>query len=220
MKPAAKITALFLAGATAAAPLAALAGTAPEPMPPSPQPSASSQAAPSQSQALIKTSDAALTALRDVRAARLAIFNGNTAQADKLTKAALHEMDTAVAKDHGLAVTLPNQKAGPSYIPIDVSVSLADGFVPTPDQTAKIAEANGHMAKGETKAAVEVLRLANIGVQVSAAMVPTTPSVADLTSAAQLIGQGKFYQANLALKKVEDGVVLNSFGLDSLPVQS
>ena len=38
-----------------------------------------------------------------------------------------------------------------------------------------------------------------------------------IDEAAKLMGEGKYYEANLALKAVEDAVVVETFALDSTP---
>jgi len=221
MQKLSKFTALAAAGLMVAAPLA---GALPALAASTTTTAASSSAVPAgraQEKALIKTSNNAFDALRAVRGARLAIFNGDIKQATKMTETALTDMQKAKTEDAKLAVTVDKKAStADQYVPVDATIGLSDGFVPTPDKVAQIKKANAHMAKGETSEAAEVLQLANIDVVVSAALVPTQSSVTNLDHAATLMKDGKYYQANLALKAVEDGVVFHSYGLNALPAQS
>ncbi|WP_346892310.1 YfdX family protein [uncultured Roseibium sp.] len=174
----------------------------------------------SEDNAILKTANDAYKAIREVRAARLAIFNGqpdqatefvNKAQAD--FKAAQAAMDTYAIKDK------KTPKEGDSYLPFDSSLSLAEGFVPTQDKQQSLVKANEYLAKGNSKKAVEILKLANVDVSVSAALIPAKAGLAHVTDAAKLIGEKKYYEANLALKAIEDSVVVENYSVDEVPVQ-
>ncbi|MEO8224165.1 MAG: hypothetical protein ABI661_05125 [Gammaproteobacteria bacterium] len=58
------------------------------------------------------------------------------------------------------------------------------------------------------KEAVEVLKAANVDLTVAAVLLPMNASQAHVKDA-----------ANLALKAVEDSVIINSYSIDSLPMQ-
>lgn len=83
-----------------------------------------------------------------------------------------------------------------------------------------VGKANGQMAKGDTKGAADTLKASNINVSVAAAMVPASQSVTQLQDAEKKIKSGNFYEANLALKKVEDGVVIDQWALNDVPQQA
>lgn len=97
---------------------------------------------------------------------------------------------------------------------------LGEGFTVTPDNSKAVSAANDQMAKGDAKGAAETLKASNIDVSVAAAMVPAKLSLTHLQDAAKLIKSGKYYEANLALKGVEDGVVIDQWGLAQLPRQA
>ena len=168
----------------------------------------------------IRTVDDAFRALREVRAARIAIFNGSPEAASELVSAASKDLQAAQmsAKDFAVATSKGNQ-SGDSYLPVDMSISLAEGFVATEEKSDKLKAANAHMMKGETKKAAEVLKLANIDVSVAAALIPANASVGHAKDAERLIAEKRFYEANLALKAIKDSVVVESYGVDSLPAQ-
>ncbi|WP_394690585.1 YfdX family protein [Hoeflea sp.] len=169
---------------------------------------------------LMKTVDEAYKGLREIRAARLAIFNGSPDAATKLVDAAKSDMQVAKdsMKDFQIAEITPSLKDD-AYIPFDASMSLAEGFVPTADKQPTLQKANEHIAKGEHKQAAEVLKLAKIDVTFTGAFIPAVSSLQHVDDAAKLLSEKKYYEANLALKAVEDSVVLKSFGLDEVPAQ-
>lgn len=225
--------AILLAGTLAAIPLAGLAepaanspaapaAAAPAPVPApkaAAQPSAQ-PAAPSASQDLVTTVDDALKAMREIRAARLALFDGNTGAAGPMVTAAAADMTAAqkAEKDYGIA-----SKSGTPdtvYLPIETSIALAEGFTATPDTKGPVKAANDQMAKGNTRAAAETLKAANIDVAVSVALVPAGSALTHLTDAETLIKDGKYYEANLALKAVEDLVVVDTWSLADVPQQT
>lgn len=222
--------AILLAGTLAATPLAGLAepaanspaapaATAPAPVP-APKAAAAQPASPSASQDLVTTVDDALKAMREIRAARLALFDGNTGAAGPMVTAAAADMTAAqkAEKDYGIA-----SKSGTPdtvYLPIETSIALAEGFTATPDTKGPVKAANDQMAKGNTRAAAETLKAANIDVAVSVALVPAGSALTHLTDAEALIRDGKYYEANLALKAVEDLVVVDTWSLADVPQQT
>jgi hypothetical protein len=174
----------------------------------------------SRDQAIIKTVDEAMQGLRQIHAARLAIFNGDTDVALKHVTAA--EVDFTATEQaintHQVATTAPNSKAD-AYIPFDMTVGLAEGFVPTEEMTDPLREAGQQFEQGNHKNAIEVLRLANIDVTVSAGLLPARASLVHVQDAIKLIDAKKYYEANLALKALEDSVVFESYSADTVPAQ-
>jgi len=174
----------------------------------------------SQDNAILKTADDAYKGIREVRAARIAIFNGQPDQAKSFVDNAHKDFEAAQATMDTYAIKgKKTPKEGDAYLPFDSSLSLAEGFVPTPDKTDSLSKANEHLAKGESKQAVDVLKLANIDVTVSAALIPAKAGLAHVSDAAKLIGEKKYYEANLALKAVEDSIVTENYAVDAVPAQ-
>ena len=170
--------------------------------------------------AIIKTMDEAYKAVRDIHAARVAIFNGTPDAAADLVKTAQADLKTATDKMKDFQVdkitpTLTND----AYVPFDTSIALSEGFKPTPEKQVTLQKANEHLAKGESKKAVDELKLANIDVTIAGAFIPAKTSLSHVTDAGKLLDQKQYYEANLALKAVEDSIVTQSFGVDEVPVQ-
>lgn len=170
--------------------------------------------------AMIKTVDEAYKAMREIRAARLAIFNGSLHEAGKFVGQAKADMQTAQGQMKDFAISTQKSAArDDAYIPFDTSLALSEGFKPTAEKQTSLDKANQHLAKGEHKQAVEVLKTANIDVTVSATLLPANASLQHVKDAATLLGEKKYYEANLALKAVEDSVIVDAYSVDNIPVQ-
>lgn len=174
-----------------------------------------------------KLSADGLKALRDVRRARLAIFDGQTDQAKKYVDEARIAIgkaktdDTAFMKDEA-SLKPPagmNQKttqggtdnSAPSktptaWLPVDGGLALGEDFVATPAKAAGVAKANEQLKKGDHKQAMETLKLSEINVAFEMEVAPLEKTVSGIDSAAQLIDSGKYYEGNQALKGVVDGL--------------
>jgi hypothetical protein len=166
----------------------------------------------------IKVSDDAFKVLRDVHAARLEIFDGLLDAAKKDVAAAVADVAATdkVAAQYAVDVKKPT-KEGDMYVPFDVQLAVSDSFVASPEKNKHIAEANEHLKKGNRKEAISALKLADIDVVYSAALIPVKLSQQRIKDASRLIEEGKYYEANLALKAVEDSVLFDTFGVDEVP---
>jgi hypothetical protein len=76
------------------------------------------------------------------------------------------------------------------------------------------------MQKGETKKAIETLKVNGIDVAMTAELLPVQSAKTHIEDAAKLIGEGKYYEANLALKAVENSVVTEMFDTGAMPKDS
>jgi hypothetical protein len=179
-----------------------------------------SVAAKAKDDSIINTVEDAYKALREIRASRLAIFNGSTDEALKLATEAQTNFQSAETQMAQYSVQTKKPAAsGDAYIPFDTSMMLSEGFKATPDKQAGIIKANEHIAKGESKKAVEVLKASNIDITLTAALIPAKASVTHIADAIALMKESKFYEANLALKAIEDSVIMDSYSVDTVPVQ-
>jgi len=178
-------------------------------------------------QELMKVSKDGFMAMRAVRAARIAIFDGEPKVAVEMLGKAKKALDAA-SKDESMFIADMKAMAGKKaahgtttaaatkamvWIPIDGQIALADTYVPTPEKKEHIAKANEHFKSGRAKEAVEELRLGEIDVTYSRIMMPLTATKKCLADAMQLATEHKYYEANLSLKAAEDGLILDSVGL-------
>jgi hypothetical protein len=166
-------------------------------------------------------------AFRNVRLARLAIFDGQIDQAKKyvdeartaITKAKTD--DTAFLKDEaslrppvgmsqkttksGIDNSTSN-KAPTAWLPVDGGLTLGEDFVATPTKSAGVAKANEQLKKGDHNQAMETLKLSDISITFVMEVAPLDKTISEIEHAAQLIDSGKYYEGNQALKDVEDGI--------------
>ncbi len=141
--------------------------------------------------------------MRDVRAARVAIFNGDTKAAKKYVDDAVATMSDVKTES---AKMTKGKDADPNLIPIDGQLVVADNFVSTPEKTAQIAKGNAALKKGDSKTAIEELKLAGVDIGFTRLLMPMKETTAHLNVANKMIGEEDFYEANMALKAAEDGM--------------
>jgi hypothetical protein len=147
-------------------------------------------------------------AFRDMHLARIAIFDADPAQAKSLigkAQAALAKAKTDDAVFTRAEADLRTQ-----------SDMAAPKDTATSDKTAAQPAAKDTASKGDQKGAIEKLKLAHVDVNFVMAVLPLDKTTADVNQAATLIGQGKYYEANAALKTAEDGMrfdVIDAVGL-------
>ena len=179
-----------------------------------------------QDREIAKVSEEGLNAMQALHAARLSIFEGRTdaarkqvGQAEKLlTQAKSDAVQLRGSEDGG-------QKGGPSgtggagetYIPIEGSIALTDAFVPTEAHRPALEKASGEMAKKDTAAALETLELAAIDVRYTEVLMPLTQTEQHVQEARDFLDQGKFHEANLAMMKAEQGIVVNTVDFAGTP---
>ena len=171
---------------------------------------------------LAKLSADGAIAFRALHLARVAIFDADPAAAKKLVadaRAALAKAkadSTAFQKAEADFKMPKGVKGAPAagsastqpvaWLPIDGQLTLDEDFVATPAKAAAVAEANKSLEKGNRAEAIEKLRVADVKVMFAMALAPLDKTVADVDLSAKLLDEGKYYEANAALKKVEEGV--------------
>ena len=102
-------------------------------------------------------------------------------------------------------------------VAIDGQLSLADDFVMTPEKKVHVDKANESFKKGDHTTGLQELRLGAIDVNYTRWWIPIAPAEAHLDQAIKLANESKYYEANLALKAVEDSVTLDSISFSDLP---
>ncbi|ARE38613.1 hypothetical protein RGUI_0472 [Rhodovulum sp. P5] len=209
MKTASKLTAVALAALMTTTAIVSHAANAPAPAP----------AYQTQEQ-MLTTADEALTAVTRAHAARLALFDNDVEAAKARLAEARTAFDKADKTLNDLTIGDTEDPTNPTqYLPFDMSMALTDHFVATEENKQALEKAYGLIQTGSPDDAVEVLRLASIDVNVSAAMLPVVEASDQLQQAQTFIDNGDYYKANLALKALEDSVIIRSFSIDEIPQQ-
>lgn len=194
------LTAAMIASALATVPALAVAEQAP-----------AAVIAHQQASESLKISQLGFTAVQDVRMARLAIFQGVPEHAVKLADNAAKLLANDSADWKAFARTNKNAALiGDQYIAIDGTIGVSENFVATPEKQEAIKKANEQLTKGDQKGAIETLRLADIAVTQKLYLLPLKHAQKAVADAQKLLAEKKYYEANLALKAVEDSVMINS----------
>lgn len=174
--------------------------------------------------ALMQLSQDGFSAVRAIRAARIALFNGNPESVSPLLESAAASLRAAEKDATPFAVKVSetvNVKSGEittqsqklDLIPIDATLALADNYVPTSENSAHIAKANEHIKKGAQTEAMEELRLAQVDLKYTRVLMPIEATKKRVDEAIELVRQRKYYEANLALKGVDDGLTVETVTL-------
>jgi hypothetical protein len=180
-------------------------------------------------QDLMKVSNDGYGTIRAIHSARIAIFNGDTKLASEMLEKAKKDLDAATKDAHTFAADAKaagHDKKGSDksandkmdLIPIDGGIAIADTFVPSAEKKVHIEKANEHLKSGRSKEAIEELQLGEIDVVFSRMLLPLVTTGKRLADAEKLVSEHKYYEANLALKAAEDGVVYDSVDLSGTPV--
>jgi hypothetical protein len=101
-------------------------------------------------------------------------------------------------------------------VPVDGQLMIADDFVMTPEKKAHVDKANESLKSGSHTKAIEELRLGDIDVNYTRLWMPMASSRERLEQAIRLTRDGKFYEANLALKAIEDNLFVDSVNINEL----
>jgi YfdX protein len=174
-------------------------------------------------------------AFRDLQMARMAIYEANPDLAKKSINEASDAMakaqsdSTAFIKAEADLKTRPGAKEAKSdtttkpsatpiaWLPIDGELTLGENFVATPEKAAAVAEANKRLSAGDRKTAIEKLKLANVDVFFTIAVVPLEQTVTEIAKARELIDGGKYYEANAVMKKATDSVRYDTVAAQATP---
>ena len=153
--------------------------------------------------------------MRDISMARVAIFQGDTQVASELLQRATKSLDVV---EKVAAARKDDVKS--DAVVIDSQLVLADNFVETPVKRTHIGKANEHFAHGRSKEAREELRLAEVDASLSQVMMPLDATRRHLNAASTLVSGKQYYEANLALKAAQDGLLIETVAIDEAPAST
>jgi hypothetical protein len=181
-----------------------------------------------------KLSTAGMKAFQDLHLARLAIFDGQTTRAKHFVQDAQADLNKAKTDDSVFTKAEADLKPAPgtkakatpdvapsatavAWIPVDGQMTLGEDFVATPEKAAGVAKANTQLKGGQKTEALDTLKLADIDVYFVEEVAPLDATISGVDKAAQLVDQGHYYEANQALKSVEDGIRIDADALKAKP---
>ncbi|HGW1984037.1 TPA: YfdX family protein [Escherichia coli] len=162
----------------------------------------------------MKMEQRGINIMRDIQYARLTLFSGDTEGTVKLINDAnklLTSEDTTWAQLVRKDKKTPQE--GDVYVIINSQLTLAEDFTATPEKQKAIDEANKKLDKGDKKGAIEKLQLAGINISETQWLMPLKQTQQKVKSAQSLMAEGKYYEANLALKGAEDGTIMDTVSL-------
>jgi hypothetical protein len=185
-------------------------------------------AAESETSPLVKVSKDGFVAMRAVRDARVAIFDGRPDEAKSLVA----DAETALADaeknapeytvkaefKQGDKATTEERSGKVDWVPFDANLALVDNFVMTPEKRGHIQKANEHIAAGDTKKAVDELKQGEVDINFVTYLMPLQATKRYVDQANTLLADGKYYEANLALKAAEDGTITTSTSMAEAPL--
>ena len=151
----------------------------------------------------LAVSDDGYQVMRDVHAARIALFNGNTDQAKKLIDQAQQGLKKTRTDEKALGA---NSKNDPNLVSIDGQLVVGHDYVPTPEKTAALNKGNDTLKEGDSTSAIEQLKLAEVDIGYSRILMPLAETQKNVDEAAGLIYSQNYYDANLALMRAENGL--------------
>lgn len=170
---------------------------------------------------MLKASDEGLHALQDIQQARVDIFEARTDAAKEKVARALKVFDKSAKTFDSLTIpdTAKAKDTGRDLLPVNVSMQLSADY--KPDDAAKKAldDAGSKIKNGKSDEAIEVLRAADVQLNLTTALVPIAQTQASLKSAETDLADGKYYEANLALKAITDSIQMRDYGLNAIPQQ-
>jgi hypothetical protein len=173
-------------------------------------------------------------AFAEVTRARIAIFDGRTDDAKKYVNQAdtafgKASADDAVYTKAEADLKPPADKVVPAsksvtagspsdtsatdlmkkpiaWIPVDGSITINEDYSASPAKKAAVADANKSLKSGDRKGAMEKLKLADMNIDVTLAVMPLEQTANKVHEAAGLINTGKYYEASQDLRQAQDGI--------------
>ncbi len=157
-------------------------------------------------------------AMYEIQRARLSLFSGYPEEA---VKAVDHAVTLLSIDQEDWKEFVKTSKKSPrndyDYIVIDAEVAVAENYVSTPDKQQAIDKANEKFKKGDHRGAIEALRLAGVGVSETEFLMPLKHTLQAAKDAQSLLKAGKYYEANLALKGAEEGIISDTETISEMP---
>jgi hypothetical protein len=188
-------------------------------------------AAPDRTDALLKFSQAGRDAYEQVRQARRDLFDGRTDDAIAEMRAAQSSLIVAKAEAPTFATNTQTKVMGKvvdttkdsftaQSVPLGGDLVLAENFQLSERHQPAMAQARQHLAKGDQKSAVQALKAGAIDVAYNRQWLPIAGTEKNLGKAINMATSKKYYEANLALKAIEDGVQVDTVSFIDPPAAS
>lgn len=173
---------------------------------------------------LSKVSKEGLTAMRSVYMARVALNDGDydaakqnlRAASDALGQVRMDNPSVDVKEDVKVGdkvVSTTKEHVQVDLVPISSQYRIVEDFSANPEKSEHIAKAHEHLKKGDTQAAISELKLVDTGVVFERIDMPLTATKQHVDTAIGLLNDGKYHDANLALKAAADGLQYHTISM-------
>lgn len=118
---------------------------------------------------------------------------------------------------NGVAPKTPASSTPVSWLPVDRSVTIAEDFTADPVKAKAVADATTSLKGGDSKGAIEKLKLAAVKVDIIVAVVPLLKTIDEVHQAAAMIDSGKYYEASQELRLAQADVRFDEVSNDATP---
>jgi hypothetical protein len=162
-------------------------------------------------------------AFENIDLARLAIFDGQTAkaqqdvqQAEAMLAKAKSDDSVFMKAESELKVPAGATQRGPAnatpgttriaWLPVGGLMTIDEDYAANRAKNAGVAKADAQMKQGNSKQALETLKLHDVDVSFDEQVAPLDATIKGVQQAASLLAQDHYFAANQALKRVDDGV--------------
>lgn len=162
----------------------------------------------------IKISGHAKAVISDVRNARFALFDGQSDAALELVKKSREVLEKAI-----VAGALKTDSTGDYVIPVDRSITLAEGFKPTQELEVIINKAGLMAQQGNVEQAMLLMQQSGVDLNVQYVLLPVRTGMSNLDLAIENIKEGQFYEANMNLKTIEVSITVEDLNIEDIPKQ-
>lgn len=178
--------------------------------------------------AMLRFSQAGRTAIDNIKVARIHLNDGKTDLAMGELKEAQSALMTAKAEAptfvdqtkvmvQGKQVGQESAKVTADLVPVGSDIVLADNFKLSEKHRPFLSKAKDFLSRGNQKSAVETLKQGEIDIAVSRVWMPLSNTERQLDKAISLAAKKDYYNANLALKAIEDGLQVDIASYDLAP---
>jgi hypothetical protein len=118
---------------------------------------------------------------------------------------------------NGMPAEMADQKKPIAWLPIDGEITINEDYTTNPAKTAAVADANKSLKSGDRKSAMEKLKLADMKVDVTLAVIPLEQTIKYTHQAAGLINDNKYYEASQVLRQAQDNLRFDIANIPETP---
>ncbi len=105
------------------------------------------------------------------------------------------------------------------WLPVDASIVIDEDFSASPEKKAAVADANKSLSKGDRKGSIEKLKLSGVKIDIAVLALPLNDTIAKVQQAANMINDGKYYEASQLIKQVQDSARSDVMDIEGMPVK-